>query len=677
MSSRVMRGGGLVLALPRWFASVLHPAFPVVALHPFAPHSGMNSSKVLRSTLYVLLMALSSCQLFNTADTENVPGRGATAFDPYAAAASGAIKLSLQMFNGCAMLVNGAPVAKGNSPVPDYPAQCPSTISQDPTHTALMTPTQRLQIMTDTQYFLNQITLVDSVDNVFTDGNNMEPVLGWFRTQSRFKDLDWTDLSADVPRWYQRQTEGAWGREQLFRNARWMLSTDDSFTLEVLDSDGTVRQSTTYSRKDFAVEAPMSGHTQVLFNIENVLPPTSPSDTTFRGLGSPIPTISATQYRAMVRVDLVGSTNPFKNFRVLGVSGDGALRLTWSLMPNSPFTFPVTFVRPSDVPPTCYKEADDGPTPCAFGLEPRVNLTKPANGDYYMPGERFDMTIDIQDGEGNRLHPKDELLSYADYFAGNDNGLTYLFEGHLMTLSERDIISSYQVMGPLQNMRTWSDVSGKPPYWTLGGSTNLTYVALIPEFSATQAVPGAQSSPWPTRRTVTLPADAEPGTYVAMIRASRQFMGERVSKGNAFFFQVGQKEVTSYPNRVGNCQTCHRGVVSLDNLRHGFSVDNVESCKGCHMAASDQPGRIQEEVHRIHMTSNKFQQNKADCRFCHLTRESAVRPSVGVCNSCHPSLHGDDYFSMFFTNFGGPTRFSNCAQTCHVVKVPSAHILPD
>ena len=203
------------------------------------------------------------------------------------------------------------------------------------------------------------------------------------------------------------------------------------------------------------------------------------------------------------------------------------------------------------------------------------------------------------------------------------------------------------------------------------------HTPVVPEFASQPVFAGLFTSQWPTRATLTLPPDAKPGTYAVAVRANRQFMGERVAKGTVAFFQVGQAEPTSYPNQVGNCQMCHRGVVSLDNLRHGFSVDHVESCKSCHMSGVDLPGRFQEEMHRLHMNSRKYQADKADCRMCHLTRESAVRPSMATCQSCHPSTHGNEYFMLNFANSGQPSRFSNCAQACHVVKTPSKHYLPE
>lgn len=635
----------------------------------------MIASKLLRSALPALLvLALPACELFKTEDSENVVGRGSKAFDPYSASASGAIKLSLQMFDGCAVLANGQPVAKGDSPIPGYPAQCDNPMSFNHTAEPKVVPTGRFYLMTDTNYFLNQLTLVDSVVNVHTNDKDLGAVTKWMRRESRFKGLDWNNLGQKEVRWSSTQTPGVWHREVNFGNANWMLEKNDTFTLEVLDQDGRVRQSIEYSHQDFLGESAMAGHTHVAYITEGLLPPRHVGDDELRPAPSPVPFIpSAISYRTLVRMDVVGSTNPFKNFRVVGLSGDGAIRVTWSLMPNDPVYFPVTFIKPQDVPPTCFKE-DDSPTPCGFGLEPRVKLSRPRNGTFYVPGETFDLFLDVRDGEGNRLHRSDVLPSYAQFYGGASNGLLYSFAGHFTALDERDISSSYQVAGPIQDMKTWSSVASPRPFFSAGGDLHVT---VVPEFASQPVLAGLLTAQWPTRATLTLPPDAKPGTYVVAVRANRQFMGERVAKGDVVSFQVGQAEPTSYPNQVGNCQMCHRGVVSLDNLRHGFSVDHVESCKVCHMGTVDAPGRFQEEMHRLHMMSEKYPADKADCRMCHLSRQSAVRPSLSTCQSCHPSTHTNDFYLLNFVNSGQPNRFSNCAQACHVVKTPSKHYLPE
>ncbi len=622
----------------------------------------------------LLLLGLPACDVFKTEDPEDALGRGSKAFDPYAASASGAIRLGLQMFNGCAILAHGQPVAKGNSPIPGYPAQCDSPAALDPTHEPKVTPTARFYLMTDTNYFLNQLTLIDSVVNVHTNPKDLGAVTRWMRRESRFKSLDWSNLGTQDVRWGSTQSPGAWDRELNFNNANWMLEKNDTFKVEVLDQDGVVRQTTEYSRQDFLGESGMAGHTQVSYNLETLLPPTSVDDEDFRPAPSPVPFIhSQITYRTLVRMEVAGSTNPFKSFRVQGLSGDGAIRVTWSQMPSEPFYFPVTFIRPQDVAPTCFKD-DDSPTPCGFGLDPRVKLSRPSNGTFYTPGETFDMFLDIRDSDGNRLHRSDKLPGYAEFYSGATNGLLYSYAAHFATLRERDITSAYQIVGPIQDMKTWSSVASPRPFYSSGGNL---HTGVIPELTSLPIFAGLLTAQWPTRATFTLPPDAKPGTYAVVLRANRQFMGERMSKGNVFFFQVGQAEPTTYPNQVGNCQICHRGVVSLDNLRHGFSVDHIESCKACHMGTIDYPGRFQEEMHRLHMQSGKYKQDKSDCRVCHLSRQSAVRPSLATCKSCHPSAHGNDFYLQNFVNSGSPSRFSNCAQACHVDKTPSNHILPE
>lgn len=185
------------------------------------------------------------------------------------------------------------------------------------------------------------------------------------------------------------------------------------------------------------------------------------------------------------------------------------------------------------------------------------------------------------------------------------------------------------------------------------------------------------TSKWSTRYMRPLPEDAESGTYVALVKFHRYFGGERVAKLKPYFFQVGTPERTVYPGRVGNCQICHRGVLSLDNLRHGLSVDHVESCKACHSYETERGGRFPVFIHKIHSRSSRYPAARNDCTMCHLTRESATRPSLDLCMTCHPSAHGDEFFASKFVNGVEPSRFGNCAQSCHGDTPPQLHILPE
>jgi hypothetical protein len=565
------------------------------------------------------------------------------------------------MFNGCAVLPSGATVSKGAANIP-YPDMCPSTGPGPDPDSNLQSPTQKLQVVSGTTYFLQQLTLMDTTLGRHTDPKDLTAVARWMRTESRFKGLDWRNLSVTLDEW----TPG-WTREVHFGNANWMGVKGDTFKVEVLDTDGVVRNTIEYGRDEFLGSSSVAGHSRFSWRMEGVGPPQFPGDVTPRPMeGMPPGTPATPTFRTTFRLDLVGSTNPFKTFRIEGLKGDGAIRVTWSQLPQQPFYFPVTFVSQADLAPTC-QDKDGKAVACGFGLDPEVQFTIPRNGKgFYEPGETFDVFMRIKDGDGNLLHKPNEFASYREMFAEQSNGLLYFNPAHISTFLEADVGSGIQVVGPLQNFQTWRDTKDPSPYFNIAPM----HQNLASPIAAFGFIPGLLDAHWPTRLSVSLPQGAQAGTYVALLKANRQFMGERTAKTEAVFFQVGQSEPTSYPGQVGNCQICHRGVLSLDNLRHGLSVDHIESCKTCHTNA------ISREIHQLHVRSDKFRASKADCTMCHLTRQSALRPSMDVCSSCHPSVHGDKYFATEFSTAATPNRFGNCAQSCHVNSVPNSHILP-
>ncbi|RKH13346.1 hypothetical protein D7V97_06035 [Corallococcus sp. CA053C] len=640
----------------------------------------MIRSTFVRSALCALLVPTLSCNLLDVNDDEDVSGRGARVFDPYQSSASGAIRLSLQQFNGCAILPSGVAVSKGTLNLPDYPDTCPDLSATDPT-SARIKPTGTLRLMAGTKYFLNQLTLSDIVLNKHTNTSDLTQAVRWMKYESRFRNLDWGDLGKVSDTWtFNTGIEGfsqdAWTREVLFDNARWRRVTDDTFTVEILDADGVTPRMTpvVYSRGDFLADSAAGGHTRLGWRMETVQAPQFPGDTA----PHPLPVLfgqppSPPAYRTLVKMDMVGSTNPFKTFEAPFIPGPAILKVTWSQLPNEPFVFPIELVTQDNLAPTC-ANADGQPVVCGFGVDPRFKFSTPANGKgYYEPAESFRLFLDLRDGDGNQMLPSGLLPSGKDMLADNANGLLYPTQTNYFALLERDAQPAYMVAGPLQNLRVRSDPQLKAPYW----SADAESIGLVDDLATLSAFPGVYASTWTTRYTVDLPKDAEAGTYVAMVKSHRYFLGERVAKMNAYFFQVGQAEPTTYPSSVGNCQLCHRGVLSLDNLRHGMGVDHVEACKTCHQRDSDFVARIQQVIHSVHNTSPRYTQNKTDCTVCHLTRESALRPSINVCASCHPSVHGDEYFSEQFSAKGDPNRFGNCAQTCHAQSTPRGHILPE
>ncbi len=622
---------------------------------------------LLRASIAVLGLFAASCRLLATDDTENVPGRGPQAFDPYTAA-SPARRLSLQWLNGCSILATGSPVAKGTTVNVPYPTECPD-VNQG---LGMGEPGAVMQILADTPYFLNRITLVDTIidDPDQSNSLNLAAPLAWAKSASVFKDLDWSGVGMDLDEFTPGTNPPNGTRTIVYDNAAWMLDRTDSLLVEILDAAGTVKASQTYTREEFMADGVANGHTRVTFLIDNMAPPKFAGD-----LGINNEVFDPPTYRTMAKVEFEGSMNPFKTITASGVSGDGAIRITWSQLPAKPFIFPVTFVDKTTLPKTCFNTADESEVACDFGLTPTIQLSTPANGSFYTQGETFDLFLDIRDGRGNRLHPKPYLYSYNSYADGSNNGLLYLNQALQLTIQDHDFIGGYKVVGPIQNLVTQSSVADDPSFVSLppllpaGGSS---IAAFPPEYAGT-IFAGSRSGLWGTRQPIHLPADAKPGTYAAVVKMHREYLGERVSASRVQLFQVGQAELTNYPSRVGNCQICHRGVASLDNVRHGLSVDHIETCKACHVNSLYPLAR---DIHRVHMMSKKYNQPNNDCTVCHLTREGAVRPSYDVCSSCHPATHGTEYFPVKISTIDQPTRYGTCASSCHALHTPQNHILP-
>ncbi|WNG39132.1 hypothetical protein F0U61_39805 [Archangium violaceum] len=621
--------------------------------------------------LLPLVMLVTGCNVFNIEDNEGTRGRGAKAFDPYSSSASGAISLSLLAFNGCAILPNGEPVTRGDLDLPGYPEQC---VHLNDNYFALgdpRPPTARLSVVRNSLYFLREFTVMDALVGAHTNFGDRKAPSDWMRKHSRFKSLDWSGLTVGRENW-KSQGYGSFQREVFYENASWMSSDDDTLKVEVLDADGNVRTSETYGRKEFLAENPVTGRTRASWMVTGVARPRYPGDADLQP-ASTTPLI----FHTGVKVSFANSTNPFKTFRMPDLSGEGVIRVTWSLMPEEPFLFPVTFVREQDREATCYKLDADGlatneQVPCGFGLKQDLKLNTPKNGKYYMPGETLDFLVSLQDGDGHGLHPRDLMPSWNDFLGGTSNGLGYFNDR--MILNFRDTSSTesgFKVVGPLQDLKV------------VNGTYSLPYFS-YPEYGEPKfyigpgmpdVFPGYAAAKQPTRYSVKLSENAKPGTYLVMLKGHRAVDGERLNRLDTFFFQVGQEEKTTYPGQIGNCQICHNGVSSLDNLHHGLSVDNVEACKTCHF--EPQVGHISDFIHRMHMNSRKYKQNKADCTMCHLTRESTVRPSLAACNSCHISSHGTEYFDMQFADLQNtPNAYGNCANSCHGVTPPSRHILP-
>jgi len=636
----------------------------------------MIRSNLLLGALCALLLPTLGCDLVNVTDTESISGRGAKAFDPYQSSNSGAIRLSLTMYNGCASMPNGQVVPKNSAPMPGYPDTCETPYAMDGVPLPQLPPGQ-LTIIANTEYFLNQFAVTDTRVNLHTSYAQLPDVLRWITTESRFKALDWRGVGQVDDDWHFYESipgvsQDHWYNIILFDNANWRKVKDDELVVEVLDAEGVVRGSQKYLRSELLASSANVGHSRFGWQAERIMPPTYPNEKVIRSLPEvagypPEPPI----FRTIARLDLFGSTNPFKTLRVPDLRGDGAIRVTWTQMPNDPFYFPVTFVSQQDLPLSCFDEAGN-PVQCGFGIDPNVRFVSPNASNIYQPGDVVNGFIDLRDDKGNRLHPQDLLPSGSDIVTGQANGLLSLVQPYLDRTTEVDMIPIFTVVGPLQQLRTRGN-----PYNPEHFMSDPSPYSAVSETAATTLSTAEFTQKWSTRVARRLPPKAEAGTYMALLKWNRYFAGERFVKLKPHFFQVGTEERTTYPGRVGNCQICHRGVLSLDNLRHGLSVDHIEGCKGCHSHGTARGLTIQGFIHKVHTKSPRYPADRNDCTMCHLTRESTLRPSLDVCSSCHPSVHGDEFFASRFNGAIEPTRFGNCAQSCHGDTPPAGHILPE
>jgi hypothetical protein len=278
----------------------------------------------------------------------------------------------------------------------------------------------------------------------------------------------------------------------------------------------------------------------------------------------------------------------------------------------------------------------DAPASVGYGLKTQlVRETPYPTRGFFVPGEQVTLRATFTDGAGNRLHPAGQLPSYGAALFGDPaaNGLRYLtftddpvlYWAHKNTQSDM----TFTVAGPLQRMSTI-------------GSTPITLAdAFLPQIpTATAAVDGwsgavqifpptylvfpclfslATGTPAPEcfqpvsdAFVVTVPADAQPGTWLATLKARRVWEGEPVQAAASVKFQVGQAVQTSYVPHMSGCASCHAGQSSLALVGHGFDVGDRErpECLSCHtsgyVAWFEPDAGFDKRMSFIHLLSARF-----------------------------------------------------------------------
>jgi hypothetical protein len=78
--------------------------------------------------------------------------------------------------------------------------------------------------------------------------------------------------------------------------------------------------------------------------------------------------------------------------------------------------------------------------------------------------------------------------------------------------------------------------------------------------------------------TLAIPDEALPGTYVAAVKARRDYAGEALNRAATISIQVGTATPTQYTLSRIACTTCHTGPSELRRLLHG--LNDRRACYG-------------------------------------------------------------------------------------------------
>lgn len=278
----------------------------------------------------------------------------------------------------------------------------------------------------------------------------------------------------------------------------------------------------------------------------------------------------------------------------------------------------------------------DSPNATPYGYGFKTSLVRvtpyPAAG-FFSPGDSVSFQVTYTDGAGHRFFAPGTLPSYgagALFDLPSAAGVRYLtyvddpvlYWAHKNTQSDM----AFTVAGPIDRMNS---VGTTPITISEAGSSQIPeatpaadgYSAFVQIFPPTSLVfpclfSGGTApecnTPVGDTFTVTVPADALPGTWTAQIKARRVWEGEPVQAAASTRFQVGQATTTSYSPKMSGCLDCHSGRTSLAVVGHGFDVGNHEKpeCLSCHTKGYDawfeNDAGFDKRMSFVHLLSSHF-----------------------------------------------------------------------
>lgn len=453
-----------------------------------------------------------------------------------------------------------------------------------------------------TPRFIQELDIVESVPSAVDDG--IAPLI----TNSGLSGLNWSGATQVEEIWVP-SLDGTFTRERYYRDAVWMNATS-VFTLQAIGPNGSPLGIPWVVR---------AGRDDAQLPSDDLFIRRFDARQLALGCAS-VGDCSGASYLAEALVQVRGALHPLLDSRIVPPR-TASLRLGWNRLPGASFSVDVDRISRAEA------EFDAG-----FRVELEPSST-PANGSFYEPGEAVSFRVSFLDGSGQRLHPVGSLPSYGEFVTGQvESGLRYL-DLSLRTrlyyaLKHRESNLFVVLSGPTDRLRTPQTVVD--PSLFFGPQVPFATTAVDGFTAVGQTVPPAAivfggladpslwSLPVSDELMFTIPDDAEPGTYIAAVKARRDYAGEALNRGATIEIQIGQAAPTVFTPSTA-CDSCHSGErTDFGTLLHG--LDDRRACFGCHASLGIEfDNALDIRVHAIHDRSNRFDADIHDCGVCHLT----------------------------------------------------------
>lgn len=437
----------------------------------------------------------------------------------------------------------------------------------------------------------------------------IQPLLDSSRTAA----LDWNGV-AQVEEIWVPAFDGTFTRERYYRGARWM-ERQSTFRLRALNQNGNPIGAPWVVRagRDDRLRPSDGAFVRRFVARQSALGCTSPGDCS-----------GATQFTAQALVQVRDALDPAGGSHSVPAAAR-ELRLLWNQLPEQEY---VVQVERESVPQAGFD----------YGFQVAIEpASSPANGTYYEPGETASFRMVFRDGQGNRLHPPGELPTYADYVNGDvESGLRYLDQSIqtrlYYALKHRESNLLFVLSGPTDKLKTPQTVVDpgsfflpQVPFATPAVDDFTAVAQTVPPVAVVfggLGDPAIWESPVSDVVTFSIPEDADPGTYIAAVKARRDYAGEALNRGATLAFQVGQSQPTQFTAQT-QCNSCHSepGRTDFGTILHG--LDDRRACFGCHSSLGIEfDNALDIRVHTIHDRSDRFDADINDCSLCHVAPPS-------------------------------------------------------